>query len=475
MPVEAGAMSQFQTRYVCQNCGYESLKWLGRCPECETWDSFVEEVVLRSTHKERGKSKSAQTISSAADAATPLPITQVEMASQPRLLSGIGEFDRVLGGGIVPGSIVLVGGDPGIGKSTLLTQVAYHIARAQTAGSVLYISGEESAQQIRLRSARLGAETERLFVSVETDIERIEGHLETLRPTLAIVDSIQTTQDGSLDSIPGSVSQVRACAARLARFSKATGVPVILIGHVTKEGNLAGPRVLEHIVDTVLYFEGDRQNAYRLLRAVKNRFGSTDELGIFEMREQGLISVDNPSAALLAERAQDGIGSAITATLEGTRALLIEVQGLVARSFLASPRRVINGLDPNRVNMILAVLEKRLGLKLAEQDVFVNVAGGVRVVETAADLAVAMAVISSFREQPVEPTTVFIGEVGLNGEIRAVSQGEKRLREAARQGFRRAIIAKHHLVELKDRIGLEVVGISTIAEALPKGLLKGGR
>ncbi|CEK20523.1 DNA repair protein RadA [Chthonomonas calidirosea] len=465
-------MSQFQTRYVCQNCGYESLKWLGRCPECETWDSFVEEVVLRPSHKARSGAKSSQAISSAAEAGAPLPITQVEMASQPRLLSGIGEFDRVLGGGVVPGSIVLVGGDPGIGKSTLLTQVAYRVATGQEAGSVLYISGEESAQQIRLRSARLGAETERFFVSVETDIERIEGHLDKLRPILAIVDSIQTTQDGALDSIPGSVSQVRACASRLARFSKATGIPIILIGHVTKEGNLAGPRVLEHIVDTVLYFEGDRQNAYRLLRAVKNRFGSTDELGIFEMREQGLVSVDNPSAALLAERTKDGIGSVITATLEGTRALLVEVQGLAARSFLASPRRVINGLDPNRVNMILAVLEKRLGLKLAEQDVFVNVAGGVHVVETAADLAVAMAVISSFREQPVEPTTVFIGEVGLNGEIRAVSQSEKRLREAARQGFQKALIAKHNLAELNGRVPLEVIGISSIVEALPVGLLK---
>lgn len=461
-------MSRFQTRYVCQNCGHASLQWLGRCPECGSWDSFVEEVVLREKSPERaGKKAGSPSSALLSEEGHPLPITQIAMQTVPRISSGIGEFDRVLGGGIVPGSIVLVGGEPGIGKSTLLTQVAQNVA-SYGQGSVLYVSGEESAQQVRLRSARLGGESEHLLVSGETDLEKILYHLEKMRPQLAIVDSIQTTQDSTLETIPGAISQVRTCAARLARFAKASGVPIFLIGHVTKEGSLAGPRVLEHIVDTVLYFEGDRQNAYRLLRAVKNRFGSTDELGIFEMQEQGLIGVDNPSAMLLAERTHEGVGSVVTSTLEGARALLVEVQGLATRSFLASPRRVVTGLDPNRVGMILAVIEKRLGLKLAEQDVFVNVAGGLRVVETAADLAVAMAVVSSFREQPVDPSAVFIGEVGLSGEVRAVNQVERRLREAARQGFQRAIIPRYNLRDIAalHSFGMETIGVATLVEAL---------
>ena len=464
---------------------------MGKCPECEAWDSFVEEVTVKEKAGAIGKSgggglgggfgSSGNTgRGMVPTSGAPIPITQVEAIAHARLSSGIGEFDRVLGGGIVPGGLMLVGGDPGIGKSTLLTQVAACIASGKTSSvgaetrgpaagtpaNVLYISGEESAQQIKLRSARLGAETPNFLISVETEIGIILHHLETVRPALAIIDSIQTMSDSTLESAPGSVSQVRACATHLARFAKTIGVPVVLIGHVTKEGSLAGPRVLEHIVDTVLYFEGDRYHAYRLLRAAKNRFGSTDELGIFEMRETGLIGVENPSAVLLAERTEGGSGSAVASTLEGSRALLVEVQALAARSHLASPRRAVTGMDPNRVNLLLAVLEKRVGLKLAEQDVFVNVAGGVKIMEPAADLATVLAVASSFREQPVEPTTIVLGEVGLAGEVRAVSQVEKRLREAARQGFEKAVISKHNAAKLPKDLGLKVISVSNVNEAI---------
>ena len=465
---------------------------MGKCPECEAWDSFVEEVTVKEKAGAVGKAGGAgfgaggnTGRAMVPTSGAPVPITQVEAIAHARLSSGIGEFDRVLGGGIVPGGLMLVGGDPGIGKSTLLTQVAACIASGKTSNvgeathaaasaahpSVLYISGEESAQQIKLRSARLGAETPHFLISVETEIGIILHHLETVRPALAIIDSIQTMSDSALESAPGSVSQVRACATHLARFAKTIGVPVVLIGHVTKEGSLAGPRVLEHIVDTVLYFEGDRYHAYRLLRAAKNRFGSTDELGIFEMRETGLIGVENPSAVLLAERTEGGSGSAVASTLEGSRALLVEVQALAARSHLASPRRAVTGMDPNRVNLLLAVLEKRVGLKLAEQDVFVNVAGGVKIMEPAADLATALAVASSFREQPVEPTTIVLGEVGLAGEVRAVSQVEKRLREAARQGFEKAVISRHNAAKLPKDLGLKVVSVSNVNEAIQAALL----
>ncbi|HZO88578.1 MAG TPA: DNA repair protein RadA [Chthonomonadaceae bacterium] len=475
-------MARLQTRYICQECGYDTAKWMGKCPECDAWDSFLEEVTLKEKPGAVGKGGGLGVSAAVSGRAIvpsgtgPVPITQVEAVAQERLSTGIGEFDRVLGGGIVPGGLILVGGDPGIGKSTLLTQVAACVAGAPApegveAHTVLYISGEESAQQIKLRSARLNAETPQFMVSVETEIGIILHHLDALRPSLAVIDSIQTMSDSALESAPGTVSQVRACATHLARFAKATGVPVVLIGHVTKEGSLAGPRVLEHIVDTVLYFEGDRHHAYRLLRAAKNRFGSTDELGIFEMHETGLVGVDNPSAVLLAERAEGGTGSAVASTLEGSRALLVEVQALVSRSNLASPRRAVTGMDPNRVNMILAVLEKRAGLKIAEQDVFVNVAGGIRILEPAADLATTIAIASNFREQPVDPTTILLGEVGLAGEVRAVSQVEKRLREAARQGFTRAVLSKHNAARLPKNLGLQVIGIATVHDAIKVALL----
>jgi DNA repair protein RadA/Sms len=463
-------MARLQTRYICQECSFESPKWMGKCPECDAWDSFVEEVMVKEKPGAVGKPGAASTGGRGivpSGGGTPIPITQVEAIEANRLSSGIGEFDRVLGGGFVPGSLVLIGGEPGVGKTTLSSQVSACVAGR---GVVLYISGEESAQQIKMRSARLKAESPQLLISVETEIGIILHHLDSVRPALAVIDSIQTMSDSSLESAPGNVSQVRACATHLARFAKSAGVPIVLIGHVTKEGSLAGPRVLEHIVDTVLYFEGDRHHAYRLLRAAKNRFGSTDELGIFEMRESGLIGVDNPSAVLLAERAEGGTGSAVTSTMEGTRALLVEVQALVARSPLASPRRTVTGMDPNRVSMLLAVLEKRAGLKLAEQDVFVNVAGGIQIREPASDLATALAIASNFREQPVDPTAILLGEVGLAGEIRAVSQVEKRLREAARQGFTKAVLSKHNASGLPKIEGMKVIGVTSIHDALHAGL-----
>ncbi len=476
-------MAKLQTRYICRACGHESPKWMGRCPECEAWDTFIEEVFAK---EKPGASQSAAVRSlrsgDSADGSTiPIPITSVEMMDMERISCGIGELDRVLGGGLVAGGVVLVGGDPGIGKSTLLTQAAACLANpsgnidgpAPPARTVLYFSGEESARQIRLRSARLNAESPDFLISVETEIGAMLHHLANIRPALAIVDSIQTVSDSSLDSAPGSVGQVRACAHHLAKFAKAFGIPIVLIGHVTKDGNIAGPRVLEHVVDTVLYFEGDRHHAYRLLRAVKNRFGSSDELGIFEMSGAGLIGVENPSAALLSERSEGGNGSAVVSIMEGSRALLVEVQALAARSTLASPRRTVTGMDPNRVSMLLAVLEKRLGMRLAEQDVYVNVAGGIRITEPASDLAALAAVASNFREQAVHPQTVVLGEVGLAGEVRAVSQVEKRLREAARQGFTRAIISRHNAAQLPGDIGIEIIVVSNVSEAINAALQPG--
>lgn len=473
-------MARLQTRYICQACAHESPKWMGRCPECEAWDTFVEEVFAKekSGSPQSAPMKTLRSGDSADGSSVPIPITSVEMADMERISCGIGEFDRVLGGGLVAGGVVLVGGDPGIGKSTLLTQAAACLSNPlqntssddSISRTVLYFSGEESARQIRLRSARLQAESPNFLISVETEIGAMLLHLANIRPALAIVDSIQTVSDSALDSAPGSVSQVRACAHHLARFAKTFGIPIVLIGHVTKDGNIAGPRVLEHVVDTVLYFEGDRHHAYRLLRAVKNRFGSSDELGIFEMSSAGLIGVENPSAALLSERSEGGNGSAVASIMEGSRALLVEIQALTARSPLASPRRAVTGMDPNRVSLLLAVLEKRMGLRLAEQDVYVNVAGGLRITEPAADLAALTAVVSNFRELPVHPQTVILGEVGLAGEVRAVSQIEKRLREAARQGFTRAIISRHNAAQLPGELGIEIVAVPNVSEAVNAAL-----
>ena len=475
-------MPKTQIRYVCQSCGHESPRWLGRCPECDAWNSFLEEVRVPEKAP-LGRSSSALM---PAGSVRPTPITDVEARTDSRLSTGIAELDRVLGGGLVHGAIILVGGDPGIGKSTLMTQAAAQVAggsRQSAAGNglttrrpddpttVLYISGEESTQQIRLRSERLGALADSFLVVNETDIGAILHHIETTKPAMVVVDSIQTTYDSSLESAPGTVSQIRDCAAALARAAKSGGPPIVLIGHVTKEGSLAGPRVLEHMVDTVLYFEGDRHHAYRILRAVKNRFGSTDEIGIFEMREEGLAEVENPSAVLLAERTADTSGTCVTATVEGSRPLLVEVQALVARSFLANPRRTATGIELNRLNMLLAVLEKRVGLRLGDQDVFVNVVGGVRIVEPATDLAVAMAVASNFREQAIDPHSILLGEIGLGGEVRAVAQTEKRIREAARLGFTRVILSRHNAPRNAKALGVEIMPVGNVLEAIQRTLL----
>ncbi len=449
-------MAKTQTKYVCQQCGCESLKWLGRCPDCDQWNTFSEEVVTRVS-----ASSSRQP---AAVYNAPRPINQITSGEHARHATGIGEFDRVLGGGIVPGSVVLIGGDPGIGKSTILTQAADNLSRA---GQItLYISGEESVEQIKLRANRLGISTDTLYLVAETNMDQIEACISSLNPGAVIVDSIQTMYDPNLESAPATVSQVRSCTSILTRMAKSTQTPVFIVGHVTKEGAIAGPRVLEHMVDTVLYFEGDRHQTYRILRAVKNRFGSTDELGIFEMREDGLQEVSNPSEILLSERPLHGPGSVVASTIEGTRPLLVEVQALVAPSYFASPRRMATGVDYNRAMLILAVLEKRVGLSLANKDVYVNVAGGVKVMEPALDLAIAVAVASNLKDLPVDPNTVLVGEIGLAGEVRGVHQLEKRVNEAARLGFERVITSSHGVSRATANGGIKVQGVESLFKAV---------
>ena len=453
-------MLKTHTRYVCQSCGYESPKWIGRCPDCEEWATLVEEAV---EHVSPGKRAALSAVFAA-----PTPITDLAAGGASRTSCGIAEFDRVLGGGVVAGSLVLIGGDPGIGKSTILIQVANHLS--VSSGQVLYISGEESAEQIKLRSNRIGISSPSLLLAAETNIQAVERYAESVKPAYLVIDSIQTMYDPELASAPGTVSQVRSCTAALSRVAKKGGIPVFIVGHVTKEGSLAGPRVLEHMVDTVLYFEGDTHQSYRVLRAVKNRFGSTDELGIFEMREGGLEEVPNPSEALLAERPVHGAGSIVTSTIEGSRPLLVEIQALVAPSYFTSPRRMATGVDYNKMLMILAVLEKRVGLALGNKDVYVNVAGGVRIVEPAADLAIALAVASSLLDKPVDSAAIALGEIGLAGEVRAVGQMEKRLKEAARLGFERAIVAARSAQKLSKDIKIEAVGVLSVRDAIDSAL-----
>jgi len=438
---------------------------MGRCPDCDQWNTFVEEVEAPPTKAEARAAGRGAVI-----AAKATRVSEVSSSPTIRTPTGISEFDRVLGGGVVTGSLILISGDPGIGKSTLLTQVANNMGALRQAQDaiqrVLYISGEESVDQIKLRAERLGAAANELFLAAETDISAVIGCVEDVKPGYLVVDSIQAMYDPELASAPGTVSQVKACTAALARIAKSAGISTFIVGHVTKEGAIAGPRVLEHMVDTVLYFEGDRQHAYRILRAVKNRFGSTDELGIFEMREDGLAEVGNPSEIFLSERPEHGAGSVVTPTMEGSRPILVEIQALVAPSYFSAPRRMSTGLDYNRSMMILAVLEKRVGMMLGGQDVYVNVAGGMRITEPAADLAVAVAVASNFREAPLEERTVVVGEVGLAGEVRAVSQLEKRLREAARLGFNRAIVPGISKRRGLKADGIEAIGADTLRRAI---------
>jgi DNA repair protein RadA/Sms len=446
-----------RTVFACQSCGFQSPRWLGRCPDCQEWSTLVEERVEAPAETRRA----AQRPESA-----PQPVTVLTSAAEARWQSGIAELDRVLGGGVVPGSVVLVGGDPGIGKSTMVLQALAALAQR---GATLYVSGEESPQQIKMRADRLGLvqgpDAERVLILAETSLERILEHAMATRPLALAIDSIQTLCTEQLSSAPGSIGQVRESAAQLVQLSKSTQCATFLIGHVTKEGALAGPRVLEHMVDTVLYFEGDRGHPFRILRAVKNRFGSTNEIGVFEMKESGLHAVANPSALFLAERPVEVPGSVVVASLEGTRPILVEVQALVSATAFGTPRRTTLGVDPNRVALLIAILEKKMGIHLMGHDVFVNIAGGVRIDEPAADLGIIAAVASSFLDKPVDPRTLLVGEVGLAGEVRAVSQTEARVREAAKLGFARAILpesAQRHLTAVD---GMELVGVGGLGAA----------
>ncbi len=461
-------MAKTKTQFACQNCGTKSPKWQGKCNACGEWNSFVEEIMDSGRSQERGRK-----LSKPSETAVPVPLDEIDIDEGYRLKTQINEFDRVLGGGIVPGETVMIGGDPGIGKSTLLLQVVDRLARLQKEGQgkCLYVTGEESAQQIKLRAERLGIRSNNLYIFPETDVFAILDQIEKTRPILTVIDSIQTLFLADIASAPGSVSQVRESAARLTYLAKREKLPMFLIGHVTKEGSIAGPMVLEHMVDAVLYFEGDIQRHYRLLRAVKNRFGSTQEIGIFDMREDGLAEVADASKAFLDAHFVHSSGSVITASLEGTRPLLLEVQSLVSPTNFGMPQRRSSGIDPNRLALILAILEKRLGMAISSQDVFLNIAGGIKVVEPSIDLSVAVAVASSFREVPVGADTLVLGELGLSGEVRAVSQIGPRLAEAARLGFKQAVVPHGNLkaVSLLPDAPMEVLGVKTLAEAI--GLL----
>jgi DNA repair protein RadA/Sms len=448
-----------RTVFACQECGYETPKWLGRCPDCASWNSFVERSARLETRAAMGT-----------PAAPPVELSHLPGEEEPRLTFGLPEFDRVLGGGAVAGSLALIGGDPGIGKSTLLLQVASLVAGVN-GRPVLYLSGEESARQVKLRAARLGVKGDGLFVLTETNLDAALREAESLSPALLIVDSIQTVYSEAAAQAPGSVAQLRQCTMDLMRWSKVSGVPAFLIGHVTKEGDIAGPRLLEHIVDVVLYLEGERFSSYRLLRSVKNRFGSIDEVGVFEMTGEGMAGVDNPSEAFIAERASGAAGSVVVPTLEGSRPLLVEVQALTSPTAMPTPRRTVNGLDFNRLLLVTAVLTRRAGLALAGQDVIASVVGGLRVHEPATDLALALAIVSSHRDKPVPPDLVAIGEVGLSGELRSVAQVERRLAEAERLGFRRCLLPQASLTRpgghgAKPKTGLELLPAATLREAI---------
>ena len=445
-------MAKAKTLFFCKECGYESSKWLGQCPGCRQWDTFVEEpAVARSI-----------SVSARKELKEPVLLSDVQAQTEARMASGIGELDRVLGGGIVPGSLVLVGGDPGIGKSTLLLQMSREIVKQGK--RVIYISGEESGQQIKMRADRLGAICGELLLLCETNLDLIEAVVNKYKPQIIILDSIQTMYKEDIGSAPGSVSQVREVTGALMRLAKDSGVTIFIIGHVTKEGMVAGPKVLEHMVDTVLYFEGDNHVSYRVLRAVKNRFGSTNEIGVFEMQNSGLKEVKNPSEYMLSGRPVGEPGSVVTASVEGTRPILVEVQALISRTSFNMPRRTAAGTDYNRVNLLMAVLEKRLGLQLGDCDAYVNVAGGMRVTEPALDLAIVAAILSSYRNISINGNTIVFGEIGLTGEIRAVNMADQRVWEAAKMGFETCILPKANEANIKAPAGIKLIGISNILE-----------
>ncbi|MCP3748120.1 DNA repair protein RadA [Paenibacillus sp. A3M_27_13] len=456
-------MAKVKTKFSCTECGYESPKWYGKCPGCQAWNSMVEET--ESVVKTQGMGSSLLTHSTKDK---PLPIIEVESGKETRILTGIGELNRVLGGGVVPGSLVLVGGDPGIGKSTLMLQTSNELAL--TGLKVLYVSGEESVRQTKLRADRLGALSPSLYVLCETNLETIEEAVDSLKPEFLVIDSIQTVYLPEVTSAPGSVAQVRECTSRFMRIAKGLGIATVLVGHVTKEGAIAGPRLLEHMVDCVLYFEGERHHTYRLLRAVKNRFGSTNEIGIFEMGESGLREVSNPSELFLSERPLGVAGSTVVASMEGTRPVLVELQALIAATHFPSPRRMGTGVDHHRMGLIIAVLEKRMGMFLQNQDAYLNVAGGVKLDEPAVDLAIAVSIASSFRDAPTKPYDVIFGEVGLTGEVRAVSRAEQRVREAEKLGFKRVIMPEKSLKGWTHPKGIQIIGVGTVADALAAAL-----
>ncbi|NOZ25453.1 MAG: DNA repair protein RadA [Nitrospirae bacterium] len=446
-------MSRTKTVYTCQSCGYTSLKWLGKCPDCGSWNTLVEETT--------GKGSDRGPIS----ATGPVPLSEIILGTDNRTSTHIGELDRVLGGGVVAGAVVLIGGDPGVGKSTLILQAMSRLL-GSGGGKCLYVSGEESASQLKLRASRLGIDSEDILVLSETSLEVILAETERTRPAFVVIDSIQTTYSEELQSAPGTVGQVRECSARLMLHAKRYGIPTFIIGHVTKDGSIAGPRVLEHIVDTVLYFEGDRAHSFRVLRTVKNRFGSTNEIGVFEMTDSGLMEITNPSELFLRERSSDASGSAATSTIEGTRPLIVEIQALVSPTTFGVPRRTSIGVDGQRVNLLIAVLEKIGGLHLGLTDIYVNVVGGLRIAEPATDLPIILSIASSLKEIPI-PSDVFVfGEVGLSGEIRAVTQAEARLNEGEKIGFKRAVIPASNLSRLNQRSDLQLTGVRDIHEAM---------
>ncbi|MBW2613016.1 MAG: DNA repair protein RadA [Deltaproteobacteria bacterium] len=448
-----------KTIFSCQACGYQTAKWLGKCPDCGEWQSFVEEV-------KASRNRSGYTPGAASGKARPIAIDAIELDDENRLLTGIKEFDRVLGGGLVTGTLVLIGGDPGIGKSTLMLQVLFGIARQEK--RVLYVSGEESVKQISLRSRRLSTVSPNILAVSEIDIDSILSMVESEKPDVLVIDSIQTMYSSELTSAPGSVSQVRESAMRLMLMAKNKDIPTFLVGHVTKDGAISGPRLLEHMVDTVLYFEGDRNHVFRILRAVKNRFGSTNEIGVFEMKGHGLEEVNNPSAIFLAERPEGSPGSVVTASMEGTRPILLEFQALASSTSFGTPRRTILGLDHNRVALLTAVMEKKLGLHLMGHDIFMNVAGGVKVDEPAVDLGIISAIASSFLDKPVPEGSVVLGEVGLTGEVRAIGQIEIRAAEIRKMGFTRCLVPFSNLKRMPDMGDLKLVGVKTVEETIEK-------
>ncbi len=445
------------TVYFCQSCGYESSKWMGQCPGCKEWNTFVEEVVEKKT---AGKLKS---VAGGNQELKSYKLSEIDMQEKERMKTRFPELDRVLGGGVVPGSMILVGGDPGIGKSTLLLQVCRNLSDTM---SVLYVSGEESLQQIKMRAERIGTFSDNLQLLCETNLERVEQVIERQKPNVVIIDSIQTMYNEEVSSAPGSVSQVRESTGRLMQIAKGMGITVFIVGHVTKEGVVAGPRVLEHMVDTVLYFEGDRHASYRILRGVKNRFGSTNEIGVFEMCEEGLREVANPSEFMLNGKPEGASGSVVACSMEGTRPVLLEVQALVCHSSFGIPRRTAAGTDLNRVNLLMAVLEKRAGLSLSNCDAYVNIAGGIRMSEPAIDLGIIMAIASSYKDKAIDEKTICFGEVGLSGEVRAVNMAQQRVAEARKLGFDTCILPKVCISGLTDTKGIKIIGVENIQEAI---------